>query len=160
MREDAECRSYVNHLFAEHRRLQHLLRQARKAIVGGGDRKSPVECAAALVDVEHELRRHFAEEEAGGCLDEAVSRCPGLSTEVGTIEADHPRLLARLEALVRRAQDCRGTPESRVELGRDFDDLLRDLQAHEAAENNVLRKGFGSSFAEYEAVDRPAVGEE
>jgi hypothetical protein len=150
----------VNHLFAEHRRLHHLLRQARKAIVGSGERQSPVGCAAALVDVEHELRRHFAEEEAGGCLDEAVSRCPGLAAEVGTIESEHPRLLARLEALVRRARECVETPECRVELGRDFDDLLHDLRAHEAAENNVLRRGFGSSFAEYDAADLPAVADE
>jgi hypothetical protein len=149
MREDAECRSYVNHLLAEHRRLQHLLRQARKAI-GEDPRKSHVECAAALADLRNELRAHFAEEDSGGCLAEAASRCPGLSAEVGTIEAEHPRLLACLDAMVLRAQSCDDSPACRVDLIAAFDDLLHDLRAHEAAENNVLRRGFGSSVAEYE----------
>jgi hypothetical protein len=157
MREDAVCRSYVNHLFAEHRRLQHLLRRARTAIGENGVRKSHDECAAALAKVRDELRRHFAEEDAGGCLAEAASRCAGLSAEVGTIEAEHPRLLSRLDALVLRTENCDESPECRLELITAFDDLLHDLRAHEAAENNVLRRGFGSSVAEYEAPDRSAV---
>jgi hypothetical protein len=82
-----------------------------------------------------------------------------LSAEVGTIEAEHPRLLARLDALVLRTQSCNESPACRIDLLLAFDDLLHDLRAHEAAENKVLRRGFGSSVAEYETPDHSAVND-
>jgi hypothetical protein len=147
-RDDAESRSYVNHLLSEHRRLHGLLRQARRAIVGNGVRKSAAECTTILQAVRDELRRHFAEEEGGGCLAEAVSRCPALSEEARAIEAQHPTLLSRLDVLRNQISAAEPTAECRVETLHEFDDLLRELHAHEAAENNVLRRGFGTNVVD------------
>jgi len=153
MREDSECRSYVNHLLSEHRRLHHLLRDARRALAADGVRMSPTECAKVLCRVRDELRSHFAEEEEGGCLAEAVSRCPALSTEARTIEAQHPALLLRLERLLARVAECDSSAQCRVETLLAFDDLLRELRAHEAAENNVLRRGFGTNVVDEDEVE-------
>lgn len=159
MRDDSECRSYVNHLLLEHRRLHGLLRDARRALAADGLRKSPTECADVLRRVRDELKSHFAEEEGGGCLAEAVSRCPALSAEVQTIEAQHPALLLRLERLLAEVAECDSSAQCRVETLLAFDDLLRELRAHEAAENNILRRGFGTNVVDEDEVEISVLSE-
>src|SRR6476620_10387949 len=96
MRDYNECQCYVEHLIAEHRRLHRMLRLAQAAIVASGCPDRDATCTdivRVLRQVREELQHHFAQEESGGCLDEAVSRCPGLSAEVKRIELEHPQLL-------------------------------------------------------------------
>src|SRR6188474_315829 len=144
MRDYNECRCYVEHLIAEHRRLHRMLRLARAAIVasGGPDRDAPgADIVRVLRQVREELEHHFAQEESGGCLDEAVSRCPPLSADARRIEAEHPQLLSSVDRLIAHALDCDQAVEKRVALERGFEDLCRQLDAHEADENVLLRKG-------------------
>lgn len=125
-----------------------MLRLARTAIVGSGGPDRDATCADVVRvfrQVREELEHHFAQEEAGGCLEEAVSRCPSLSAEVRRIEAEHPQLLDNVDRLIAQALDCDQSVEKQVDLGRGFDDLCRQLDAHEAAENVLLRKGFGAN---------------
>jgi hypothetical protein len=148
MRNYDECRCYVEHLIAEHRRLHRMLRLARAAIAGSGGPDRDATCAdivRVLRLVRDELEHHFAQEEGGGCLDEAVSNSPSLSAEARRIEAEHPQLLANVDQLIAQALDCDQSVEKQVALGRGFDDLCRQLDAHEAAENVLLRKGFGTN---------------
>src|SRR6188474_603770 len=143
MRDYNECRCYVEHLIAEHRRLHRMLRLARAAIVasGGPDRDAPgADIVRVLRQVREELDHHFAQEEAGGCLDEAVSRCPSLSAEAHRIETEHPQLLEGVDRLIAQALDSDQSVETRVALQRGFDNLCMQLNAHEAAENILLRK--------------------
>jgi len=99
--------------------------------------------ARVLRQVRGELEHHFAQEESGGCLDEVVSRCPSLSAEARRIEAEHPQLLESVDRLIAQARDSDQSVEKRVALWRGFDELCRQLDAHETAENAMLRKGFG-----------------
>jgi hypothetical protein len=143
-----ECQTYVDHLLAEHRRLHTLLRLARSAVLqsGGPDRDATTDDILRLLQrIRDELMRHFAEEEAGGCLEEAVSRCPRLSAQAGRIQAEHPELLAELDAVIAHAADCDQTVQSRLAFERHFDSLCERLHAHEAAENDLLRQGFGAN---------------
>lgn len=74
MRNYQDCHPYVNHLLAEHRRVHAMLHRARLAIVHGGgpDHDASVaDLVLVLRQIRAELAAHFAEEEAGGCLDEA-----------------------------------------------------------------------------------------
>jgi hypothetical protein len=146
MRDYEECRPYVDHLLAEHRRLHAMLHQARASIVQSGspDRDASAEDIVRILrHIRGELEHHFAEEEAGGCLDEAVSRCPRLSAEVKRIEAEHPELLLEIDRLVAQALDSEPSVAHVVALERGFDHLCRQLCAHEAAENGILRQAFG-----------------
>jgi len=146
MRDYNECRPYVDHLVAEHRRLHALLRQTRGSIVGSSspDRDtSSEEVAAVLRRLREELAHHFTEEEEGGCLDEAVSRCPRLSPDVRRIETEHVDLLAKVDRMIVQAASCEASLPGRIELEREFDDFCRQIHAHEVAENDVLRQGFG-----------------
>ncbi len=96
-----------------------------------------------LGGVRQELAHHFAQEEGGGCLEEAVSRCPSLSDEARRIEAEHPRLLEGIDRLIAQAQDADRSVQGRIQVAREFDELCAQLDAHEGAENALLRKGFG-----------------
>lgn len=148
MRDYNECQPYVEHLVAEHRRLNSLLRQTRASIVGSGSPDQDArgaEVAEALRRLQAELVHHFQEEEGGGCLDEAISRCPRLSADVRRIEAEHQELLAKVASLVAQAADGEFSVQDRILLEAAFDDFCRQIRAHEAAENEVLRQGFGAN---------------
>jgi hypothetical protein len=139
--------SLIGHLLAEHRRLHVMLRLVRAAVLqrGGPDRDATTEdVVRLLVRIREELARHFAEEEAGGCLEEAACRCPSLSAQVRTIQGEHITLLAEVDRLIERAATCE-KPDARHEFETDFAKLCERLHAHEAAENDVLRRGFGSN---------------
>ena len=145
MRDYEECRPYVEHLLAEHRRLHSMLTRAKRAIRsdGGSTLGWAWRTYAILSQVRDELRQHFEEEEGGGCMDEAVSRCPRLAAELRRIEAEHPEILLSLDRLIADVMDGTNSVEDRATLSHQFDELCRQLHAHEAAENELLRRGFG-----------------
>jgi iron-sulfur cluster repair protein YtfE (RIC family) len=162
MRDYEQCRPYIDHWLAEHRRLHGLIRKAHAAIMqtGGPDRDAcSADVAGVLRRLREELVHHFAEEEAGGCMDEAVSHCPHLAAEVTRIEAEHGELLAQLDRLIAQALDLDNGGNAvakRVAFEHALDDLCQQLHAHEAAENAVLQHGFGTSFNGDE-IEKPAV---
>jgi len=141
-----ECEPYVQHLLTEHRRLHTMLRLARAAIrhSAGPDRDATTsDIVRILRQVREEIAHHFADEEAGGCIEEAVSRCPHISHQANRVQAEHPDLLRKLDALIADVLDSRHTVADRIAVQREFDELCQLLHAHEAAENDILRQGFG-----------------
>ena len=136
---------FVEHLLAEHRRLDHLISQTMAALPGW-DEIDAWQWLPRLVEglnaIRHELAQHFHEEEDGGCLEEAVSRCPGLSSEVARVESEHAKLLADLDELIRRAQPLSGSKPDEV-LGQKLRAIVLELHAHEALENQIMARGFG-----------------
>jgi hypothetical protein len=146
MRDDEECRCYVNHLVAEHRRLDAQLRKMRGAItqsVGPDEEPSFAEVARNVQRLRDQLDHHFTEEEGGGCLDEAVSRCPRLSAEVKRIKEEHADLLASADHLIQRAKTLLPNLLNQFALELEFEKLYQRLRMHEAAENQVLAQGLG-----------------
>lgn len=137
-----DCQPYVRHMLAEHRRLHKLLQAAgnvvRKPSVNWSTQLCPL-----LIELRQELEHHFLQEEQGGCLEQAASYCPSLSADVRRIEAEHPRLLAKLKALIEQTASGRSSERDRQALEHAFASLSRDLYAHEAAEIESLRRGFG-----------------
>lgn len=147
MRNDEETGCYVNHLVAQHKRLHGILRDMRRAIVASlhqGDSPTFSTIDPLLVRMRDEVASHFREEEAGGCLDEAVSRCPSLSSTARRIEAEHPHLLEQIDRLCEKARSLPPTPPNQEAIQCDVDTLTRELLAHEAAENRLLAQGFGN----------------
>ena len=147
MNELQNCTPYVAHLRAEHRRLHADLLQIERnwaaALTATGDQRPQI--VAALEQLRGELVRHFDEEDEGGCLEEAVSRCPSLGPEADRIEREHPELLAELNAILADLADLRGKQPapSLDELHARFKQLVVKLHAHEAAENRLLEQAFG-----------------
>ena len=146
MRDYEECRPYVEHLRAEHRRLHALFASARCALSKSGEAESAASSALAaelLTGLRQELQHHFSEEEAGGCLDEAVSLCPRLAGEEKRIEGEHPLILAQVDRLLAQLQSLRATPATWCTLQRELERLFESIQRHEAAENRLLHEAFG-----------------
>jgi hypothetical protein len=159
MRDCEECQPYVNHLIVEHRRLHGMLHSARTSIMQsrGPDRDASVDdIVHALRRIRSELAQHFAEEDAGGCLDEAVCHCPRLAAEAKRIEAEHPELLSEIDRLIAEALDSEQSVANRISMERDFEQLYRQLCVHEAAENAILRQAFGTNVNGGE-IDNPVV---
>jgi len=149
MRDYEECRPYVDHMLAEHRRLHQLLCSMRAGIEQSAGRDCQelfTEVAQCLKLLREELSRHFAEEEGGGCLDEAVSRCPRLSGAQRSIEAEHPLILERVDRLIDEATKLPPNLGNQIAVKDAFNELYVQLCLHERAENALLQEGFGANF--------------
>jgi hypothetical protein len=153
MRDFEEFQPYVNHLSAMHRRLHAILSRirAQARFDGDGDSAAPAAIAADMKSVRTELVVHFCEEEQGGCLEDAVSRCPRLSSDVKRLEKEHPLLVAELDGLIAQFVDQPQTLAARLDIERRFDEFCENLEAHEAAENAVLRAAYGANIDEFES---------
>ena len=137
-----ECRAYVVHLRIEHRELHGALQRIKHGWTDANAEYDLPIVVQELRDLRTRLAEHFAEEEGGGCMEEAVGRCPRLGQEADRIEREHPALLAELDEIIARTQLA-------LELGQTnqnhqtFRDFAQKLFAHESAENHILEVAFG-----------------
>jgi hypothetical protein len=141
-----ESLAYANHLLAEHRRVHGLLNRIEQqwSLTAGGPQPSGNIAALreGIEELRSELVRHFAEEEAGGVLEEAAARCPDLGREETRLEDEHAVLLADLDRIVAGLGTAARVGLIPGELKEAFERLVDSLKAHEAAENCLLEQGF------------------
>lgn len=154
---NGECNyGYVEHMLAEHRRLDQLIRRTLAAVPSWEELDTAEwlpRMKRGLSAIQAELSHHFRDEEQGGCLEEAVERCPHLSQEVQKIEAQHDEILARLSELADRCQcNARLTPQQARSLEQELRQIVRELRTHEALENKVMQEGFGVCLQSEEAA--------
>jgi iron-sulfur cluster repair protein YtfE (RIC family) len=157
--------AYVDHLLAEHRRLDQLIRRTLAALPSW-EESDVASWLARMLDglqaIRQELAQHFREEEGGGCLEEAVARCPALSPEVQRIEQEHERILGQLDELILAGQHlAQPTAREAHVLGQELRALVHQIRAHEALENRIMQRGFGvclenEDMAEGEPHQTPA----
>jgi hypothetical protein len=148
MRDLSDCLPYVKHLRMEHRRLNEVLRQISGIFVPPASLRQSsirVQLMNSLTELRADLSHHFAEEESGGCMEEAVSRCPGLSPDVKKVEAEHAMLLEKLDCVLQRAASLQLEAARVTVLQQEFQSFAELLKHHEAAENRILQMGFGAS---------------
>jgi hypothetical protein len=141
-----ECRAYVVHLRIEHRKLHGTLQRIQRDWPGAGAEIQIPGHPSLVIQELRELRTHlaghFAEEEGGGCLEEAVCRCPKLGPEADRIESEHPNLLAELDDII--ARSVSGTELGQPSyVAQEFQVFAQKLHAHETAENHLLEVAFG-----------------
>ena len=152
MRTHSECGAFVDHLRLEHRHLREAVRGTVVAIEAWRRANGHAERGEIVFDQLHLLRdqivNHFREEESGGCMEEAVSRCPSISLDAKAVEAEHPILHAELERIIGRVKSLSLPTETVASIESDFREFAKRLSAHEAAENRILRYGFGSEAAD------------
>jgi hypothetical protein len=145
---------YVDHMLAEHRRLDQLVRRTLGSIPGWEEADTGwlPRMRAGLEEIRTELAHHFRKEEEGGCLEEAVARCPQLSADVGHIEAEHRELLASLDDLIDRCRKLGATTAAQANaLDAELRRVVHKLRAHEALENRVMQRGFNVSLCDEDA---------
>ena len=141
-----ETLAYAQHLLAEHRRVHKLLTEIEDQWLRTDDSaRSPDAITALRERVEKlrcELANHFAEEEAGGVLEEAAARLPDLGKEVNNLDKQHASLLADLDRIIVGLYTATGSGLIPGELKEAFEKFAGQLKAHEASENRVLAQGF------------------
>ncbi|MDX1961586.1 MAG: hemerythrin domain-containing protein [Pirellulales bacterium] len=147
-----EMETLLGHLSVEHRELHARLQHLRQIIAacGGSPTLPPPERLAEFVRelelLEEELRGHFAREEAGGYLEEAVTRRPVLNQESERLIHEHQALLAEMVALRKTVGSAMLNATIWPEAWARFHTLCRNLCEHESNENKLIQRGYNVDF--------------
>ena len=145
MSEHEECRAYMDHLRLQHRRSHQIIERLQPLVCGAAGCESAFNDAKQLlVDLADQLARHVAEEAAGGCLEEAVCRCPRLSPQARDVDAQYTRIQAEIARMLAKFAGCErlGSVSRMVE--QELKQLAGDLCQLESDERHILREAFGT----------------
>jgi len=132
----------LGHILVQHRDLHRLVQTVREAL-------GPPRRAGAVRDAARALRDHlavhFAQEEQGGFMEEAIARIPRLSAAVTHVLRDHPDLLAELDRLI-ESLPVSDSAAAWAIAASDFDAFIDHLYAHERNENAVVQEGYNEDL--------------
>jgi hypothetical protein len=138
----------LGHVLAEHRDLFNLMSSVRSAFAA--EATATPDRQAVLLSMLHQLRDHlhdhFAQEEEGGFLEEAVTRIPRLSAAVRSILRQHPDLLAELDRLIDTLGSDVTPTGSWSDASHAFDIFSAHMLAHERSENAVVQEGYNEDL--------------
>lgn len=141
---------FAGHLLAEHGELFQQLSRLRASLAD----EAPPGCqrvreiVAGIRALRGRLAVHFRQEEEGGLLEESVARIPRLASDAALVLAEHPRLLADLDAIVARfgAADDAPCADAWRGVRAAFATFVERMQAHERAENAVVQQGYNEDL--------------
>lgn len=143
MRDDKD-RGCLAAFGAEHRELCRLVRSIADGLASDRpwrhQRASGV--LAGLRDLQNRLEHHFAREEAGGYLEEALTQAPRFSAQAAHLLEQHAQLLGQLRQVVQMAAAARETSSAWPALKGECATFIKELLAHEAAENQLVQEAF------------------
>lgn len=132
----------LGHLLVQHRDLHRLVQAVREAL-------EPPHNAGAVRGTARGLREHlavhFAQEEQGGFMEEAIARMPRLSAAVTHVLRDHPGLLAELDRWI-ESLPVSDDPSAWVTAASDFAVFADHLLEHERNENAVVQEGYNEDL--------------
>jgi hypothetical protein len=155
--------AYVDHMLAEHRHLDRLLRRTLAMLPAWEEADNThwlPRMVSGLAAIRNELAHHFHDEEQGGCLEEAVARCPALSTEARQVERQHDELLEHLDELISRCQTTAPpTPAQARAVDQEFRQIVREVKLHEAQEAHIIQRGFNVCLSGDSIEPRPTVAD-
>jgi hypothetical protein len=100
---------------------------------------------ARLERLHRDLLAHYREEEAGGCMEEAIARCPSLGPQSKALMAEHPLLAQSLESLITQIKKRHGTPRT---WQQGYDEFVSQVRTHEAEENRIMTYALGAVAAD------------
>lgn len=138
----------LEHLLSQHRDLHARILALRAAFTPEEVPASPAaaEVRHLLLGLRDRLAEHFAQEEQGGFLEESIARMPRLSAAARGVVAEHPRLLAALDALLEHVPVRDIRPQEWSEARARFTDFADRLFAHERSEHAVVQQGYNEDF--------------
>lgn len=131
---------------AELCRLLNTVRQQLSACTEKGHARPGPCLTATMKQLKDHLEAHFAREESGGWLEEAVVRAPHLAHQLTRLEQQHEPLRARAANLVAEAEASDKTAASIDQLRHHFEMFAHHLTTHESHEERVLQKGFNEDL--------------
>jgi hypothetical protein len=138
---------YVEAIKREHRAIGEQAHQLqatlRDAVARGWPAGVVEDLAIRMKTLERTLVQHFAQEEEGGFLDEAVCSAPQYAAETSRLMHEHTEILARLrEMIVRATGKLAAEPSQSYPFAKSLEATLRQLLMHETHENGLLKKAF------------------
>lgn len=138
--------SFVRGIQSDHQEMEALARSLRASLAQGARQEWNKDAAAAIIGqllhLQEHLERHFALEEEGGYMEEALSMAPRLGPQATKLLAQHSQFKQAMFKLEASAQRSRENPKMWPRLAREIEVLLKGLEAHEAAEHRILQAGF------------------
>jgi hypothetical protein len=137
----------LGHLLGQHRDLHARLLALRADFAANATPAPPLDAIRhRLTDLRDHLCDHFDQEEKGGFLEESIARMPRLSAAARDVVAEHPQLLAELDALLADLPVGDIREEAWQAAGRGFATFTDHLLAHERNENAVVQQGYNEDF--------------
>lgn len=94
-------------------------------------------CATLIRDFDWVIHAHFALEERGGYLHEALAEAPRFSRKALDLERQHRRLSEASRELVELSSEAEDSHEGWKRVCELFEMFAVDLRAHEEAENEI-----------------------
>lgn len=148
MNDTTELELGIHQTHEEHARLHQLLAacHADLALATAPTATNIADLQTHLTQLHEHLARHFAHEEHGGWLEEAVVRLPRLATQFTTLEKQHADLLARLAALGEKLKTLAVEADQWPAVAGEFEAFAKQLVAHEACEERILEQGFNQDL--------------
>ncbi len=143
-------RDYVQQLRSQHANLRRALasltglisQMAPECERGEATAASVAPTLALLADLGRQLPEHFALEEKGGYLAEALAVAPRYSRRASSLQAEHAELDQQMKLIVERASGAHSSGAAWRDVQERFQQLSLDLLAHEEAENDILGCAF------------------
>ena len=140
---------YIAHLKAEHRKIDDVVKRIQAwLLLESPPAPEHSECdrleilKRQLGSLRNLLKGHFEEEEAGGCVEEAISRNPSLSSAAGELESEHRGLLAQLDRMIENVTRAGFATGTAAAFEDAFNMFAKELYDHETRENRILEQGF------------------
>lgn len=144
---ESESNPYFEIAALTHRHLHEKVVHLRETLDDIASAKSPKrphpEVLEELRKFRDELLEHFAQEEEGGYMEEAVSLLPRLGPSARALELQHPPLAAEIHKIVSAAENLRPGVDHWKGVARDFAAFAKTMLTHEAAENALLEQVAG-----------------
>ena len=142
--------AYVSSIRADHRHQGRLVHNLRSALENAARSKWSKASTAQIVDylavLRDHLAVHFAREEEGGYLEEALVHSPELQPEANRLMDEHPHLLTQFDALLGTARAKAGEPAPWPALAKELNAVIRELVTHELDENKLLQDAFAADL--------------
>jgi hypothetical protein len=138
----------LGHVLAQHRDLFNLMQSVRAGLAATACPGSP-DCACLLDSLRRlrgHLHDHFAQEEAGGFLEESVARVPRLSAAMRAVVGQHPALLAEIDAVIAGLDDGNPSAAAWANATAAFDRFAEHMKEHEQRENAVVQEGYNENL--------------
>ena len=130
----------------EHRELQRRLLELRRVVRDKESGRSNAQrltiLSPALADLRKRMQAHFAQEETGEVMEEAVIRIPRLAHDAAKIEREHPELIKRIDAAIRLSESTDPTAEDWEKASDAVEAFVAQMLAHIEAENHLLQQVF------------------
>ncbi|HEV7225273.1 MAG TPA: hemerythrin domain-containing protein [Pirellulales bacterium] len=143
-----EYLAFVAAFQTEHRELQQLV-QALKRPFGADrpwSRELASEAARVIDKLEIHLRQHFAQEEEGGYLEQALAVAPRFHDDAESLLRQHGSMLQQIDQVVAAAKGALVDENLWRRLQVQVKELLRNLIAHETAENQIVQQALNTGI--------------